>query len=243
MLIRELLTSHLPPSLGVGTGLVFGHEWAKSGSKEAISTQQDVVIVRKDFPVLEIGQATLYYRESVVATIEVKTNYEASKLSGVIDDASSVRRVKAVPISTFQMSANGPTLRSDTRRVLCGVFYFKGLKTRSDLVRTLNSQLSARARTRGCPLQEVNGPDFFYAPQMGLIVRRSEFNTLQEDTGSVQDMDNVFGGFNADENLQGAYRRVFGGDDKWRGLQVIILELAERCQRYATSYASLSEYV
>jgi len=243
MLIRELLTSHLPPVLIVGTGLVFGHEWAHRGNKEDISTQQDVVIYRSDFPVLEVGGAPLFFRESVVATIEVKTNYESTKLSTLMDNASSVRRVRPAPVATFQMGSSGPFLRSDSRRVLCGVFYFRGLKTRTALVHELNLLLESRAAKLGCPLEEVNAPDFFFSPQAGLIVRKSEFNVLREDSRGVAGLDDVSHGLGPDEKAPGAYRRAFGDAEKWRALQVIILELAERCQRYAASYASLSEYV
>lgn len=242
LLIRELLTIHIPPSLGVGTGLVFGHDWATTGAKDDISTQQDVVIYRKDFPVLEVGGATLFFREGVVATIEVKTNFEKAKLPGLLKDASSVRRVKPTQISTFQMGLEPPHFRASTRRVLCGVFYYRGIESRSALVAELNRLLSERASELNVPLEQVSAPDFFYSAQAGLIVRNAEFNTLSSGA-SISGLDDVHGGLTKEEQLSGAYRRAFGGPGKWRGLQTIILELAERCQRYAASYASLSEYI
>lgn len=242
VLIRELLTIHIPPSLGVGTGLVFGHDWASRGSKEDISTQQDVVIYRKDFPVLEVGGATLFFREGVVATIEAKTNYEKAKLAQLLEDASSVRRVKPTEISTFQMGLGAPQFRAATRRVLCGVFYYRGIETRSALVAELNRLLLHRASELSVPVDQVAAPDFFYSAQAGLIVRNGEFNTLSSSF-EIPGLDDVHGQLTKEERLSGAYRRVFGGAGKWRGLQAIILEVSERCQRYAASYASLSEYV
>jgi len=242
VLIRELLTIHLPPALGVGTGLVFGHDWARNGGTNDISTQQDIVIYRKDFPVLEVGGATLFYREAVVATIEVKTNYVKAELPDLLKDASSVRRVKPTAIGTFQMNTDDPRFRKTTRRVLCGAFYFRGVQARSGLVIELNGLLSKLVTDSNIPLEEVDAPDFFYATEAGLVVRNSEFNTLSSEH-DILGVDEVHGGLTHEEDTPGMYRRVFGSGDKWRGLQAIILELAERCQRYAASYASLSEYV
>jgi hypothetical protein len=241
VLIRELLTVHLPPALAVGTGLVFGHDWARGGNKNDISTQQDVVIYRDDFPLLEVGGDPLFFRESVVATMEVKTNYEKAKLPKIIEDARSVRRVKPAPVFTFQMSADGPILRNNTRRVLCGVFYFRGLETRSGIVAELNALLSKRAFDSGVTLEEIDAPDFFFSPQAGLIVRNPEFNLIRCGV-QIKGLDDVHGGLTEEEQKLGAYRRAFGGDEKWRGLQAIILELSERCQRYAASYTTLSDY-
>ena len=191
---------------------------------------------------MEVGGAPLFFRESVVAAIEVKTNYEPAKLSEVLDAASSVRRVKAVPVATFQMGSQGPWLRSEPRRVLCGVFYFRGLNTRSELVHSLNSLLSSRVSSSRCSLEDINAPDFFFSAKAGLIVRNWEFNTLRTETGAIEGLNDVYDGLEEDEEKPGAYRRVFGDSDKWRGLQTLILELTERCQRYASSYASLSAY-
>src|ERR1017187_1926729 len=242
VLIRELLTLHLPPALGVGTGLVFGHDWSNTGDKNNISTQQDVVIYRKDFPVLEVGGATLFFREGVVATIEIKTNFEKTKLATLLEDASSVRRVEPTQISTFQMGLEPPRFRATTRRVLCGFVYYRGLETRSALVSELNQLLSERAADANLTLEQVAAPDFFCSAQAGLIIRNAEFNTLSS-VGKVHGLDDVHGGLTKEEQVPGAYRRGFDGIGKWRGLQAIILELAERCQRYAASYASLSEYI
>jgi hypothetical protein len=184
----------------------------------------------------------LFFREGVVATIEVKTKFEKSKLPAILEDARSVRRVQPTPVSTFQMGIEPPRFRVATRRVLCGVFYYRGITVRSMLVSQLNELLREHAASSSQSLEQVDAPDFFYSPQAGLIVRNNEFNTLSPDA-AVAGLDDVHGGLTSDERMIGAYRRAFGGAGKWRGLQAIILELAERCQRYAASYASLSEYI
>lgn len=242
VLIRELLLAHLPAALRVGTGLVFGHEWARSGDKEKISSQQDIVIYRNDFPVLEVGGQPLFFRESVVATIEVKTDLHSTNLEALVINASSVvGRVTPVPVATYQMLGDGPRLRTTPRRVLTGVFAFRGGDVRSTLVRRLNSLLATLAQRTGATAGDIIAPDFFYSPEAGLVVRQGEFNVLEQS--SIAGLDSVYGGLMEEEKELGAYRRAFGGEHKWRGLQTIILELTERCQRYAASYASLSGYV
>jgi len=74
------------------------------------------------------------------------------------------------------------------------------------------------------------------------VVRNEEFNTLFGEEVVIDGRDSVHGGLMDCENRRGAYRRVFGEAEKWRGLQALVLELAERCQRYSVSYASLSDY-
>ncbi len=51
-LIRGFLKDHIPPMVGIGTGLVFGHRWANGTDDNEISTQQDIVIYRRDMPSL-----------------------------------------------------------------------------------------------------------------------------------------------------------------------------------------------
>lgn len=238
ILIRGFLRDHLPRSLAVGTGQVFGHRWAH-GLAEDISTQQDVVIYRPDLPVLMMDGAQLFFRESVVATIEVRTNHVSADVAKLFEDTSSVARIEPVSTFTLQMSAEGTNPRSRTRRVLCGVLYFRKLKTRRALVEQLNRILAAEVAKHGC-LAEVPGPDFFYSPEAGLVFRKGQFDTLLNE---IPGLDAVHDGLTDAEKEVGTYRRGFGNEESWRGLQTIVLELAERCQRYAVSYSNLSAYV
>ena len=70
LLVSEFLAAHLPPSLGIGSGQVFGHRWA-NGDADDISRQQDVIVHRHDMPILRIGRDPLYFAEGVVAKIEL----------------------------------------------------------------------------------------------------------------------------------------------------------------------------
>jgi hypothetical protein len=56
-------------------------------------------------------------------------------------------------------------------------------------------------------------------------------------------MDDVHSGLSDSEQQEGAYRRAFGDDQKWRGLLALVLEISERCQRYSLSYSDLFAYV
>jgi hypothetical protein len=239
-LIRLFLKDHLPPILAVGSGQIVGHEWVH-GEENRISRQQDIVIYRHDMPVLTIGDSPLYFKESVVATIEVKTEYTATDLDSIFENAHSVQCIETVPAFTFQMACDGPVARSSPRRILSGVFYFRGPKTRTTLVNNLNALLAGRASDGS--LTDVPGPDFFLSAEAGLIVRNEEFNTLFASCTQIEGRDAVHGNLQPTELIPGAYRRVFGDLEKWRAFAAVVLELAERCQRYAVSYASLSKYV
>jgi len=241
LLVSEFLSAHLPPLLGIGSGQVFGHLWSK-GQEDDVSRQQDVVIHRHDTPVLRIGKDPLYFAESVVATVEVRTEYRSNELEDLLDLASSVKKVSLVDTHTFQMGPDGPEHRTFPRRILCGIFFFRSPTQRLPLVERLNGILMEIAQgRRGVNTSEIRAPDFVYSLDSGLIVRSGQFDVL---TPPPTGIDNVYKGLRPIELQDGAYRRVFNDGQKgWRGLNTIALEIAERCQRYAVTYANVVPYV
>jgi hypothetical protein len=165
-LIREFLANHIPQDLSIGTGQVFGHQWLH-GDETQISTQQDIVIYRRDMPVLRLADSPLFFAESVVATIEVKTRFDMSTVAELMRTAASACALQPVETFTFQMGHGGPTHRSTPRRILTGIFYFNGPTVRTPLVKELNRLL----RTTGCRSKPVVAPDFVFSVNSGLIVR------------------------------------------------------------------------
>ena len=83
-LVSRVLRSVLAPSLHIGSGKIIGH----NGSE---SKQIDVVIYDPSFPVFEIrpGQG-LYLVEGVIATLEVKSKIDKSKLHDSLANCISV---------------------------------------------------------------------------------------------------------------------------------------------------------
>jgi hypothetical protein len=263
LLINEFLAAHIPQNLCIGTGQVFGHQWA-SGAADDISTQQDIVLHRPDMPVLRVVDPPLFFIESVIATLEVRTNYRQDELPKLFEASRSIHSIKRARVATLQMSFSNAQLRTilstmaqsaETRgsviepaegvvqqeelkppRLLQGVFYFNGPSARTPVVNRLN----ALRRDLG-----LDGPDFFYSLNSGLIVRLNEIDVLREHADSAlrAAMDNVHGGLHESEQENGGYRRVFSDGERYRGLEVIVLEIAERCQRYAAAYSLLSEYL
>jgi hypothetical protein len=86
-LVSRALRSVLPPSLHIGTGRVID----SCGNR---SKQVDVVIYDPVFPILETHPGNgLYLVEGVVATIEVKSNVDKTKLWEAFDNCLSVTRL------------------------------------------------------------------------------------------------------------------------------------------------------
>lgn len=86
--IRNVLSQLLPENVHVGTGQIVDH----LGSS---SRQIDVVLYRKDFPILRtLGQSNVYLVEGVVATMEVKSTLNKEKLWEALENGKSVRNLQ-----------------------------------------------------------------------------------------------------------------------------------------------------
>lgn len=86
--IRNVLCQLLPETVHVGTGQVVDH-------LGTASKQIDVVLYRKDFPILRtLGQSNVYLVEGVLATIEVKSKLTKAKLWDALQNGKSVRNLR-----------------------------------------------------------------------------------------------------------------------------------------------------
>lgn len=93
--IRNALSQLLPETVHVGTGQVVDHVGNAS-------RQIDVVLYRKDFPILRtLGQSNVYLVEGVLATMEVKSTLTKEKLWSALDNGKSVRNLR---LSLFRES-------------------------------------------------------------------------------------------------------------------------------------------
>lgn len=99
-LIPCFLTPHLPRTLEVRSGIIVD-------SRGNRSKQQDCIIVDTRLPLIDIGSKTdaLLIAESVVATIEVKSNLGTSELT---DTLESVAITKSLFRSGEQIYHKGP---------------------------------------------------------------------------------------------------------------------------------------
>jgi len=105
-LVSRVLKSVLAPSLHIGTGKIIGHDGSES-------KQIDVIIYDPSFPVLEVQPGHgLYFAEGVVATIEVKSKIDKSKLHDSLDNCVSVTSMppsimtRAVTMKLPEMTPN-----------------------------------------------------------------------------------------------------------------------------------------
>jgi hypothetical protein len=84
--VREILSRFLPKSVRVGTGQIVD-------SNNQLSKQIDVVISRPEFPVLtSMALSDVFFVESVIATIEVKSKLDKKTLWEALDNSRSVKR-------------------------------------------------------------------------------------------------------------------------------------------------------
>ncbi len=86
-LVRNVLERILPPAYEVGRGELVDSDGTPSN-------QIDVVVARRDFPRLRFGDGSCQWPvEAVLATIEVKTELDASTLKEALDNCYSVGRL------------------------------------------------------------------------------------------------------------------------------------------------------
>jgi hypothetical protein len=74
--VRNFLIDHLPETIRVGQGEVI-NSWSQPRSKR---NQTDVILYRRDFPKITYSQNNIaFLRESVIATIEVKSTIDVGE--------------------------------------------------------------------------------------------------------------------------------------------------------------------
>lgn len=88
--IKEFLERHLPLNLAIGTGEIID---AKSYPREK-RNQYDIIIYKKSFPKLDFGSnISAFLIESVIATIEVKSNLTKAEFGKALKSAYNAKQL------------------------------------------------------------------------------------------------------------------------------------------------------
>jgi len=107
--IREFLTNHLSERVAIGTGEIID---ANSKPQDR-RNQIDIVIYKRDYPKLDFGGGINgFLAESIVATIEVKSNLEKAGLDQSIETAKNVKKLKKNIIQSFSAGYQPPGILS-----------------------------------------------------------------------------------------------------------------------------------
>lgn len=118
--IRELLIDYLPKGYGIGSGIVVGAD-GKS------SKQQDIVIYDNSLPDYTLSRdSKLFFADSVIATIEIKTTYSKKKLEEAIANIASVKQLALSKKSWMQWEYrnNEMLLVEYTSKSPIGIIFF-----------------------------------------------------------------------------------------------------------------------
>lgn len=224
LVAHELLERHLPPSMMAITNVqIMDSRWAAEGNASGLSSEQDIVVQRRDVPRFAGGPVTVSPIESVVACIEVKSTLNASSLGSVRHNCMSVSKLRCVQGHTAKWAEGGLAATEAPVRPLLGVVCYKAWKDRAALVSKANE------------VWREEGPDFVLHLERGLVVRRRNGRLVLRTVGDEW----VRGGGDSD----GAYARVFDYRQPWRGLAAVVFELTERVQRTMALYHDFAPYV
>ena len=86
--IRDILEKFLPSSISIGSGQIIDQNGKRS-------KQVDVIIYRREFPILKtFGAADVYLIEGVIATIEVKSKLDKDNLIMALENSKSVKKLE-----------------------------------------------------------------------------------------------------------------------------------------------------
>lgn len=145
--VRKVLRDLLPPQVEVGTGRVIGADCEPS-------KQADVVVFDGRFPVLRMGDDSLYPVEGVIATIEVKSHLDQAELENSMHNALSVMRISPSFIKEdadqwiaqrVEAGASQEQAHEELRWTLMPrsyVFAFAGLQSKAAQAQALQTSMS-----------------------------------------------------------------------------------------------------
>jgi hypothetical protein len=109
--IREFLSDHLPADFAIGNGELIDYRSEENEERN----QHDVVIFESSFPRIHFGGGiNAYLRESVVATIEVKSTLDEEGTLNAIKAARKTKQLQATgslvirPIGNYIVAYAGP---------------------------------------------------------------------------------------------------------------------------------------
>lgn len=95
---EKFLANVLPDRLKMRNGEIWDYKGNRTG-------QIDLLITKNDIPRLNIGDANIYFVESILGVIEVKSNLNRDKLQEAIQNLSKVKQLN--PLGGFNVLIKG----------------------------------------------------------------------------------------------------------------------------------------
>ena len=105
--IKDYLEGHLPSNVAIGTGEIIDAN-SKPGQKR---NQYDIVVYKRSYPKLDFyGGISGFLVESVVATIEVKSNLTQAEFGKAASAAYNAKSLKSNAVSSFSSGYIPPAI-------------------------------------------------------------------------------------------------------------------------------------
>jgi hypothetical protein len=105
--IREFLQNHLPTTVSIGSGEIISAD-SKPGEPR---NQYDIVIYKNNYPKLDFGGGISgFLIESVIATIEVKSNFTKKDLEQAINASINCKKLPKNIINVFSTGYIPPSV-------------------------------------------------------------------------------------------------------------------------------------
>ena len=173
--ITEILKRFIPKTVNIGKGQIIGFD-------DKLSDEIDIIISRADYPILSsLAKSEVYYSESIIATIEVKSSLTGSKGGTLWKALNNSLSVKQTEIDHSLQGAKNNF--HDLKWLIPStyIFGYQGYKNRLNKLKTLiSSWISAQK------------PSFLELPDIivteGCVVIKNDYrffdsNTLKKENG------------------------------------------------------------
>lgn len=148
-ILKDFLTTHLPEMVAVVSGQIFD-------SNNNYSKQQDVVLILKSMPRMPFASGVnLIFQEGVVASIEIKTKLDSTKLREI---GANFQSVRALANNVICVGAAGVVGNWPAEKILTAIISYEGM-TLASIQDTLES------------FEESARPDLVLDLSKGLLVR------------------------------------------------------------------------
>lgn len=105
--VKEFLEAHLPYSVAIGTGEIIDHRSQPSEQRN----QFDIVLYKSSYPKIDVGgNVSAFLVESVIATIEVKSNLGKDGLYEAMKAAKSAKSLEKKTRMVFETGYRPPKI-------------------------------------------------------------------------------------------------------------------------------------
>lgn len=118
LITRQFLSSHMPHAVQIDRGILVDQDTANFAESlsQKTSPQLDILLVMSDQPQLTLyGGSKMFFAESVVAVIEVKTTLTSAEIDRILEHCKKVKERKRQVLGLYFRESDDPSTAPSDR--------------------------------------------------------------------------------------------------------------------------------